>query len=186
MPATSSLDYSSVPVWARVQAPADPAEPFLAGRSYLVVGVGEDAAAEASAWARRLGHRAFVAHGQFGDPGAAGIAAASDYLRDRLAESAVGVRVLLFGPVGACLALRAVAGEAGLEDDEWQAIPCGDGPIRVHCPHCAGTLTDDIWVGDHIPCPGCGAALTVAPHVSRRTGEFLGLVTGPATAGGTP
>ncbi|WP_244882713.1 dimethylamine monooxygenase subunit DmmA family protein [Gordonia desulfuricans] len=170
----TQLPFTSIPEWARPTTDSDgnteiPA-PQCTGSSYLLVGIGPAAAAVTSAWAPALA----------GVPGrlieAADADTAVDALAAALAEATVGVRVLLTGPIGACLSARATAVAAGVEDDEIQVVPVGSGPIDVFCSHCRTITTADAGLDAIVDCAGCDRGLLVYYHVSRRSGSFLGFM----------
>lgn len=187
----SQLAYSSVPAWARTpgrSTPTTTALPDTTGRSYVLVGVGDPHAPQSTSddpsavdlvrgWTQTL------------DPGVGRSVLLGDQvdtlaaqLRDTLRSSAVGVRVVLAGPVGSCLRLRATAIDAGLEDDEISVVPVGTGPVDVFCSHCRTTTHAVAAVDDVICCDGCDRDLLVYYHVSRRTGAFLGFMVDAETA----
>ncbi|MBL7495707.1 hypothetical protein I6A84_12605 [Frankia sp. CNm7] len=191
-PRDPSQDHSSVPTWA-AGPPSPPADDD--GAAYVLVGVGPDAEPVLREWRAGLAPGTPVRLLRAADGGeAAGLLAAA------LTDARVGVRVRVAGPVGACLALRAAALAAGLEDDELYVAPAGAGPVEVACVHCGAVVTagaaagdaaaGDVLAGAMVGCPGCGYGLLVERHVSRRTGRFLGVraaavapVAGPAVPG---
>lgn len=161
-----ALEHTSVPAWA--VGVASVGSPALAGTSYLLVGVGPEGEAEVAAWASGLGDLEVTrVVGTDVEVVAADLAAA-------LVCSTVGVRVWLTGPVAACLALRARAVVAGVEDDELYVAPLAAAGIDLWCVHCGTVSSVPAAIDDVVPCVGCFRNLLVYPHVSRRTGHFLG------------
>jgi hypothetical protein len=142
--------------------------------AYVLVGVGAAAEPVVVAWQAALARDAPGARVR--SLSARSLPIAREWLAVVLANALVGVRVRAAGPAGVCLALRAEAITAGLEDDELYAAPAGDGPIEVACAHCGGAALAWAVIGDAVDCPGCGRGLVVVHHVSRRSGRFLGLL----------
>ena len=186
----SQLAYSSVPAWARTQDVTPPPStdlPDATGREYVLIGVGDPAAQPMAgapsaidlvrAWAQVLSPeiRRSVLLGDQADT-------LAGQLRETLRDSTVGVRVVIAGPTGTCLRLRATAIDAGLEDDEISVVPVGTGPVDVFCSHCRTTTHAVAAVDDVICCDGCDRDLLVYYHVSRRTGAFLGFMVDAETA----
>ena len=186
----SQLAYSSVPAWARTHGEAAPLStnlPDATGREYVLIGVGDPHAQSAAGtpsavdlvrmWAQGLSPevRRSVLLGDQAD-------SLAGQLRETLRDSTVGVRVVITGPAGSCLRLRATAIDAGLEDDEISVVPVGSGPIDVFCSHCRTTTRTVAAIDDVISCDGCARDLLVYYHVSRRTGAFLGFMVDAETA----
>lgn len=161
------LEHTSVPLWATAGPTVAP-EPDRGGASYLLVGVGAQGREQVAAWADALsGLPVARVVGDHADSVGVDLAAA-------LAEAQVGVRVRIAGPVSSCLALRGVAVNAGVEDDELHVAATGKGTIDVWCSHCTSTSAVEAEIDDVVRCRGCGRSLLVYHHVSRRTGRFLG------------
>ena len=186
----SQLAYSSVPAWARTLGEAAPLStdlPDATGREYVLIGVGDPHAQPAAgtpsavdmvrAWAHALSPevRRSVLLGDQAD-------SLAGQLRETLRDSTVGVRVVITGPAGSCLRLRATAIDAGLEDDEISVVPVGSGPVDIFCSHCRTTTRTIAAIDDVISCDGCDRDLLVYYHVSRRTGAFLGFMVDAETA----
>ncbi|MCH5641308.1 MULTISPECIES: dimethylamine monooxygenase subunit DmmA family protein [unclassified Gordonia (in: high G+C Gram-positive bacteria)] len=183
----TQIAYSSIPSWARpaiAEDAASPADlPIPAGTSYVLVGIGDEGCANVDTWARAIGDAAPVAQVTHAD--ASGAAAG---LRAAVSRSVVGVRVLVSGPAGACLTVRASGVNAGLNDDEIHVTVAGSGAIDVFCSHCRVVNQVVAEVDDVITCNGCARNLLVYYHVSRRTGSYLGYMVDaeePARAPGT-
>ncbi|MGW0039294.1 dimethylamine monooxygenase subunit DmmA family protein [Gordonia sp. NPDC003376] len=176
----TQLPFTSIPEWARPTTDSDEMDaipvPQFTGSSYLLVGIGPAAYSVTSAWAPALADV----------PGrliqADDTDMAIESLGAALAEATVGVRVLVTGPIGACLSARATAVAAGVEDDEIQVFPVGSGPIDVFCSHCRTITTADAGLDAIVDCDGCGRGLLVYYHVSRRSGSFLGFMADAETA----
>lgn len=189
----NQIPFSSIPVWAttRVDAerysrttenrntpqstatPEDP-DPRSAGTSGVIVAVGAHAHGRVHGMASSLPACVLICADD-PDTGAQQLGTALD-------SATVGVRVHIYGPVGACLTLRAAAITAGLEDDEIIVEPLGSGPVDVFCAHCRTVSRVEASVDDIIDCSGCGRSLLVYYHLSRRTGAFLGFMADAETA----
>lgn len=175
----SQIAYSSIPGWARPTpeqgvpedgAPENAAPIDLSGSSYLVIGVGDSGKAAAKSARSELPEvpvEVILADD---------VATATSAARSAIADSTVGLRVLISGPTGACLRLRGVAVAAGLEDDEVTVRPCATAEIDVFCSHCGASTATPATIDDVIDCIGCGRHLLVYHHVSRRTGQYLGFM----------
>jgi dimethylamine monooxygenase subunit C len=161
------LDHTSVPAWVHTPPAQVPPVPDAA-TALLLAGVGPDADGVLDDWQREAVvpvvriHRADDAD------------AAATALADAVGRAVVGTRVLLAGPPGACLRLRAAAFTAGVEDDEILVHPAGAGVLDLWCCHCDHVSRVEAAIGDELECRGCGRLLTVYHHVSRVSGRFLG------------
>jgi hypothetical protein len=159
------LEHTSVPPWAVGQ---EPSASDRTGTSYVLVGVGADARIVVEEWANELA--LYHVDALAGDDAET----LAPLLTATLSAGRVGLRVRIAGPTGACLALRAAALTAGLEDDELHIRPTAHGAIDLWCVHCGATTAAAAAIDDVVPCSGCGRRLLVYYHVSRRTGRFLG------------
>ncbi|MHC3002924.1 dimethylamine monooxygenase subunit DmmA family protein [Gordonia metallireducens] len=173
----SQIAYSSVPVWARPGDLAETTIPTATGSSYLLVGVG-DVADALGRWEAQCPPQATTRiHGDADT--------AADLLATALAEATVGVRVWIVADTGSALRLRAVAVNAGLEDDEIMVLTT-DSDNRteadVFCSHCRSVTRARVAIDDVVPCAGCRRDLLVYHHVSRRTGQYLGFMVDAETA----
>ncbi len=167
----TELAHTSVPGWA-VAAAADVPVPNVAGTACLLVGVGADAAPVVEEWRAAAAHLpATAVRTILAEDGPA----AAVRLTEELDRATVGVRVLLAGPAGTCLAVRAAAFNAGLEDDEIAVSPTGMGAIDLFCVHCRRTAPVVAAIDEVVPCT-CGRNLIVHHHVSRSSGRFLGFM----------
>lgn len=163
-----ALEHTSIPSWARGEAASD-LDPT--GASYLLVAVGAEGSSahqRVAAWCDEVAPRPATA---IAGPAADALAAP---LEAALKQARVGVRLALSGSVGDCLALRALAVRAGLEDDEIHVETTPGGVIDLHCVHCTAATSTTAAIDDVVACSGCGRSLLVYYHVSRRTGRFLG------------
>lgn len=168
---TTRLEYTSVPAWARARNDSGTDLPDGDGAAYIVAGIGAAGIGLAGRWRDAVGGSVPVT------PVDADTAAdALGALDSAIATSSVGVRLLVAGPAGDCLLVRAHALRAGLEDDEISVVSTGSGPITVFCSHCRATTTAAAGIDDVVPCAGCGRNLLVYHHVSRRTGAYLGFM----------
>ncbi|MBF4459084.1 dimethylamine monooxygenase subunit DmmA family protein [Pseudoclavibacter sp. VKM Ac-2867] len=123
-----------------------------------------------------------------------------------LARARTGWRFRVGGDEAAVGALRAILHEAGVLDEEIEFVlaPPGqsDAQVTVYCGHChAKTRTTAPHArgpansaqpsepSELVSCGGCGIALTVYHHYSRRQGAYLGYFAGaeqePAEQGRT-
>ena len=161
---------TSVPSWVSDSSRSDSSGGNLdaTGVSYLLVGVGDRVTPILCRWREELTDFPveLIAHADVEIVGFA--------LKETLGHARVGVRVRIAGSAGACLTLRAVALNAGLEDDEIAVVTAGPGLLEVFCTHCRGATRAPVEVGDTVVCGGCQRSLVVYHHVSRRTGRFLG------------
>jgi hypothetical protein len=174
----SQLAYSSVPVWARPGGTSDLTTPEPTGSSYVLVGVG-DVADLLARYQARLPHGTTRLHGD--------VASVTPLLATALSDAVVGVRVHIIADAGAALALRAVALNAGLEDDEIEIVtvttPAPHRPVlEIFCAHCRTVTRASAQVDDVVACTGCRRDLLVYHHVSRRSGHFLGFMVDAETS----
>lgn len=168
---TPAVESTSVPTWAvrPTRCDAD-----VSGRSWTVIefGGGESIAAE---WVEQITAR---------HPGAtprvhlvSDDAAARRVLDADVSTALVGWRLMIAGPADACLRLRAHAIGAWLDDDEISVATTDVSYRDVHCGHCRAVTHEVVNLGGLIDCTGCGRLLAVQPHVSRRIGAHLGVMT---------
>ncbi|TQS42123.1 dimethylamine monooxygenase subunit DmmA family protein [Cryptosporangium phraense] len=143
------------------------------GTSFAVVTFGADGAAVGAGWVARI--RA-LGRPLWEWPGSAGVADVEGGLKalgEQVAAARVGWRLLVAGPEADVLRARAVALAGGAVDAEVTAVVTDDRTRRVWCAHC-GTTTP---TGDpSVRCSGCGRALVVHDHLSRRRAAYLGSV----------
>jgi len=161
----TNLQDTSIPSW--VLGTAETAVD-TGGAAYVFIGVGSAAAPVVRTWLEDVAGRSVELWTGDDVPSACAV------LVEALGRARVGVRVGVAGPVGACLALRAAALDAGLEDDEFAALTVGAGPVDVFCTHCRAATSAVVDVGDTVMCDGCQRTLVVYHHVSRRLGQFMG------------
>jgi hypothetical protein len=172
------LEHTSVPAWIAV--PPREVAPDTTGTSYLLVGVGHPGVRQVTAWLAALAGREVV------PVTGADLGAVAGSFAAALGVARVGVRLRLAGPVAACLALRARALAAGVEDDELMVLPTGAESIDLWCSHCGVVSAVAAGIDDVVPCAGCDRNLLVYHHVSRRTGHFLGFQVDAEEAGALP
>lgn len=170
----TTLAHTSVPLWAvpHDQGWTTPMGPATDGAAYILFGIGRGAMAALDRWEGEL-------HAASGRPGVRRLAVADAeeavrVLAGMLASARVGVRIRVAGPVAACLAVRAAAVAAGVEDDELHFAPTVQGAIGLFCVHCAAVTSVEASIGAVAPCSGCGKSLLIYHHLARRTGWFLG------------
>lgn len=95
-------------------------------------------------------------------------------LRSALANSHVGVRLVIAGPPADIRAAAAAAAECGLLEGEVTLLAHQGGPRVIYCPHCRATTTTTREAGSEVQCGGCRVNLAITDHFSRRLGAYLG------------
>lgn len=103
--------------------------------------------------------------------------AAQNAVTADLATALVGWRLMIAGPADACLRLRAHAVRRDVGDDEVTVASTAAAHRDVHCAHCRSVTRAAVELEGAVPCIGCGRKLIVHPHVSRRIGAHLGVLT---------
>jgi hypothetical protein len=99
-----------------------------------------------------------------------------DALLEELAAARhVGWRIAAAGDEAGVLAVAAAAHRVGLIDPEITTFAESRRRSVVYCAHCKTTMLVGVGVGSTVDCRGCRRALDVRPHVSRRTGTYLGV-----------
>lgn len=101
-----------------------------------------------------------------------------------LAGAAMGLQAFLAGSSGLIGQAQARLLAAGLPAGAIQAEHCGSPARRMQCVHCK-TVAEDVTT-DPYTCPGCGRALFVRDHFSRRLGAFQGVCIDAETPGQVP
>lgn len=102
----------------------------------------------------------------------------------RLKTEQIGLRLYAIGTEPFLWRVMAVAAEAGMGRDEVRLFAGRLGPRRVYCIHC-GVIADGV-VANVATCPGCGAALFVRDHFSRRLNAFAGVKVDAEVPGDLP
>ncbi|MCQ9376315.1 hypothetical protein NMQ14_18900 [Methyloversatilis sp. XJ19-13] len=93
-------------------------------------------------------------------------------LGDTLRAAQMGTRLYLVGPEDAIWQAARLADGFGMSRDEMRLMQAGTRARPVFCVHCR-TVTRGVHT--HIaPCSGCGRALFVRDHFSRRLGAYMG------------
>lgn len=93
-------------------------------------------------------------------------------LGDTLRAAQMGTRLYLVGPEDAIWQAARLADGLGMSRDEMRLMQAGTRARPVFCVHCR-TVTRGVRI--HIvPCSGCGRALFVRDHFSRRLGAYMG------------
>ncbi|MBD0024003.1 hypothetical protein GII33_01075 [Gordonia pseudamarae] len=174
---TTQLEYTSVPAWARARDDSDSVLPDDGAAAYIVAGIGERGTELTGRWREAIGGSVPVT-AITGDDADSVVA----MIESAIGAATVGVRLLVAGPVGDCLTVRARALNSGLEDDEIHVVATRQGLIRVFCAHCRATTDTDAGIDDLVPCAGCGRDLLIYYHVSRRKGAYLGFMADAETA----
>lgn len=152
----------SLPAWPAAPVPVDET-----GRRYLLVGFGDEGVAVTDAWSAVA-----AAHG----PVATLVASRFDKqaVDEALATTRCGVRVMVAGPLDAVLLTLAAARENGAEPEELRSFVTSTDVLPLYCAHCRATNSVAAAPGDVAPCPTCGVALDVHPHLSAARGSYLG------------
>lgn len=96
--------------------------------------------------------------------------------RVAVAQSSVGIRILLVGSEVEVYAARSAAVAEGAIDDELALIVSDDTARRVYCAHCAHTSTVSAYENDVIRCEQCARSLVIYHHFSPRKAAYLGFM----------
>jgi hypothetical protein len=102
----------------------------------------------------------------------------------RLKTEQIGLRLYAIGTEPFLWRVMAVAADAGMGRDEVRLFAGRLGPRRVYCNHCS-TIAESV-VANVATCPGCGAALFVRDHFSRRLNAFAGVKVDAEVPGDIP
>jgi NADPH-dependent ferric siderophore reductase len=94
-------------------------------------------------------------------------------LRDALADARMGTQVYVAGTENLIARVVETALAAGLELGAIMAEHRGSHERRVQCVHCKA-ITEHVTT-QPVRCAGCGLALLVRDHYSRRIGAFQGV-----------
>ncbi len=94
-------------------------------------------------------------------------------LRHRLRRAPVGLRLYAIGTEAFLWDVHNLSREAGLGQGEIFLTHAGSLRRRVYCTHCK-TMNEDVTTSV-VACVGCGAALFVRDHFSRRLAAFMGV-----------
>ena len=105
-------------------------------------------------------------------------------LEQALKGAAMGLQALLAGSEGLIGMAQAQIMAAGLPLGAIQSEHRGTAARRMQCVHCK-TIAEGVTV-DPYRCPGCGRALYVRDHFSRRLGVFQGVCIDAETPGDVP
>jgi len=101
-----------------------------------------------------------------------------------LGDARMGLQVFLAGAEGLIAQVQSQLLSAGVPLGAIQAEHRGTAARRMQCVHCK-TLAEDVTT-DPYTCPGCGRALYVRDHFSRRLGAFQGVCIDAETPGEVP
>ncbi len=101
-----------------------------------------------------------------------------------LSGATMGLHAYLAGSEGLIAQAQAQIMAAGLPLGGIQSEHRGTAARRMQCVHCK-TVAEDVTVDPYI-CPGCGHALFVRDHFSRRLGAFQGVCIDAETPGDVP
>jgi len=101
-----------------------------------------------------------------------------------LRDARMGLHMFLAGSEGLIGQARAIAMAAGLPAGAIQSEHRGTMARRMQCVHCK-TIAEEVAT-DPYDCPGCGRALFVRDHFSRRIGAFQGVCVDAETPGERP
>jgi hypothetical protein len=160
--------HSTVPRW-----PAEPPALDPSGRSYVVLAFGSEAEQIAAAWRRQIQTLELPLISLDSGPDAAETV---DRLNEVLASAFTGVRLLVAGPEQEVLAVQSAARAAGMIDAELTLHVTSAASRKVYCVHCKTTSSVQAAVEEVAPCGGCGQEILVFPHLSRRSGSYLGFL----------
>lgn len=105
-------------------------------------------------------------------------------LDQALAGATMGLQVWLAGSEGLIGQAQARIMAAGLPLGAIQSEHRGTAARRMQCVHCK-TIAEGVTVDPYL-CPGCGRALFVRDHFSRRLGAFQGVCIDAETPGDVP
>jgi predicted RNA-binding Zn-ribbon protein involved in translation (DUF1610 family) len=105
-------------------------------------------------------------------------------LRDALEDARMGTQVYVAGTENLIARVVEVGLQAGLELGAIMAEHRGSHERRVQCVHCK-TVIDHVTT-QPVRCPGCGLALLVRDHYSRRIGAFQGVCVDAEAPGSAP
>jgi predicted RNA-binding Zn-ribbon protein involved in translation (DUF1610 family) len=105
-------------------------------------------------------------------------------LRDALVDARMGTQVYVAGTENLIARVVEVGLQAGLELGVIMAEHRGSHERRVQCVHCK-TVIDHVTT-QPVRCPGCGLALLVRDHYSRRIGAFQGVCIDAEAPGSAP
>lgn len=105
-------------------------------------------------------------------------------LDQALEGASMGLQAFLAGSEGLIGQAQARIMAAGLPLGAIQSEHRGTAARRMQCVHCK-TITEGVTV-DPYRCPGCGRALYVRDHFSRRLGAFQGVCIDAETPGDVP
>jgi predicted RNA-binding Zn-ribbon protein involved in translation (DUF1610 family) len=106
------------------------------------------------------------------------------HLAHRLSRAATGLRLYAIGTESFIWDAHNIAMAAGLSATEIHLTQSGPLVRRVICTHCKTTIED--VPQNIVTCPGCGAALFVRDHFSRRLAGFMGVKVDAETPGQIP
>ncbi|MDQ7774496.1 dimethylamine monooxygenase subunit DmmA family protein [Paracoccus aminovorans] len=98
--------------------------------------------------------------------------------------AAMGLQAFLAGSEGLIAQAQAQLLDAGLPLGAIQSEHRGTAARRMQCVHCK-TVAEGVTT-DPYTCPGCGRALFVRDHFSRRLGAFQGVCIDAETPGEVP
>jgi hypothetical protein len=107
-----------------------------------------------------------------------------DALDQRLAGETMGFRLYAVGSETFLAEVAAHGAAAGLSRAEMNLAHAGSLERRVYCVHCR-TMTDGV-TDSIFACTGCGAALFVRDHFSRRLSAFMGVQADAEAPGDAP
>ncbi|MBU3693510.1 MAG: hypothetical protein FGM40_01600 [Rhodocyclaceae bacterium] len=103
---------------------------------------------------------------------AASLETALGLLDDALARASMGLRLYLAGPEDAIWQAHTIAAAYGMGRREIRLCQTGSLARPVFCVHCR-SMTRHVRT-NIVPCAGCGRALFVRDHFSRRLGAYMG------------
>ncbi|MBB2202339.1 dimethylamine monooxygenase subunit DmmA family protein [Gluconacetobacter tumulisoli] len=158
---------TNLPRWPASAPGIDPQ-----GRGFVLVGLGPAGADTLAGWAADVAAAGHPCR-QRRDASAQVTADTLAWLDDALGAARVGWRLMLAGPASDILELAARARTAGMIEAEIRCHAVGEGPARLQCVHCKTLFRAEAVPGSHVACPGCGRALVVHQHLSRRLAALV-------------
>lgn len=161
---------TNLPIWPTSPPPIDEA-----GRGFILLGLGADAADVLAGWRCAIDARSQPCRQRL-DLEAPASDALIGWLEDALASAVVGWRLMLAGPSSEVLLLSARARGAGMLESEIRSFATADAHIRGQCVHCKIPFRCEGEPGTVVACPGCGRHLLVHQHLSRRHAALVAFI----------
>jgi hypothetical protein len=161
---------TNLPVWPSLPPPIDEA-----GRGFILLGLGADAADALAGWRSAIDVLGRPCRQRL-DPDAPASDALIGWLDDVLASAVVGWRLMLAGAASEVLLLSARARAAGMVASEIRCFATADAHVRTQCVHCKTSFRCEGKPGAVVACPGCGRHLLIHQHLSRRHAALVAFI----------